>query len=81
MLTRVRSGRCPPMRSCCQPTTRPICGSFGRVRCAAEDVVTALDEGAAATELRDLCDERSAARVADGGAEPAPSRRICAAVL
>lgn len=38
-----------------------------QVRCAAEDVVTALDEGAAATELRDLCDELiRAARAADG---------------
>lgn len=56
------------MRSCCQPTTRPICRIvFYQVRCAAEDVVTALDEGAAATELRDLCDELiRAARAADG---------------
>lgn len=38
-----------------------------QVRCAAEDVVTALDEGAAATELRDLCEELiRAARAADG---------------
>ncbi|GFG79703.1 hypothetical protein A5656_21800 [Mycobacterium gordonae] len=38
-----------------------------QVRCAAEDVVTALDEGAAATELRELCDELlRAARAADG---------------
>lgn len=27
-----------------------------QVRCAAEDVATAVDEGAAAAELRDLCD-------------------------
>jgi hypothetical protein len=27
-----------------------------QVRCAAEDVATALDEGAGPTELRDLCD-------------------------
>ena len=27
-----------------------------QVRCAAEDVATALDEGAGATELRELCD-------------------------
>ncbi len=38
-----------------------------QVRCAAEDVVTALDEGAAAVELRELCDELlRAARAADG---------------
>ncbi|MBI2702978.1 MULTISPECIES: hypothetical protein [Mycobacterium] len=38
-----------------------------QVRCAAEDVVTALDEGAAARELRELCDELlRAARAADG---------------
>lgn len=50
-----------------------------QVRCAAEDVVTALDEGAAATELRDLCDELiRAARAADG---VAPSRRLVAAFV
>ena len=38
-----------------------------QVRCAAEDVATALDEGAAAAELRELCDELlRAARAADG---------------
>lgn len=38
-----------------------------QVRCAAEDVVTALEEGAAASELQDLCDELlRAARAADG---------------
>jgi hypothetical protein len=38
-----------------------------QVRCAAEDVATAIDEGAAATELRRLCDALiHAARVADG---------------
>ncbi|OBJ47885.1 hypothetical protein A9W95_05830 [Mycobacterium sp. 1423905.2] len=38
-----------------------------QVRCAAEDVATALDEGAAATELRSLCEELiRAARAADG---------------
>nr|WP_197503836.1 hypothetical protein [Mycobacterium sp. 852002-30065_SCH5024008] len=38
-----------------------------QVRCAAEDVVTALDEGAQATELRELCDLLiRAARAADG---------------
>ncbi|MCV7200154.1 hypothetical protein [Mycobacterium angelicum] len=38
-----------------------------QVRCAAEDVATALDEGAGATELRQLCDElMKAARAADG---------------
>jgi hypothetical protein len=38
-----------------------------QVRCAAEDVATALEEGAAATELRELCDELlRAARAADG---------------
>jgi hypothetical protein len=38
-----------------------------QVRCAAEDVATALDEGAASTELRELCDIlMKAARAADG---------------
>ena len=38
-----------------------------QVRCAAEDVATALDEGAGATELRELCDVLiRAARTADG---------------
>ena len=38
-----------------------------QVRCAAEDVSTALDEGAGATELRELCDALiQAARAADG---------------
>jgi len=38
-----------------------------QVRCAAEDVATALDEGAGAAELRELCDALIlAARAADG---------------
>ena len=38
-----------------------------QVRCAAEDVVTAVEEGASATELRKLCDElMRAAKAADG---------------
>jgi hypothetical protein len=38
-----------------------------QVRCAAEDVATAIDEGAAPSELRDLCDELlRAAKAADG---------------
>jgi hypothetical protein len=38
-----------------------------QVRCAAEDVVTALEEGAGAAELRGLCDVLvRAARAADG---------------
>ncbi|WAC93721.1 hypothetical protein [Mycobacterium sp. Aquia_213] len=38
-----------------------------QVRCAAEDVATALDEGAAATELRELCKVLiRAAQAADG---------------
>jgi hypothetical protein len=38
-----------------------------QVRCAAEDVATALDEGAGANELRELCDVLiRAARAADG---------------
>ena len=38
-----------------------------QVRCAAEDVATALDEGAEATELRELCDALvRAAAAADG---------------
>lgn len=37
------------------------------VRCAAEDVVTAIDEGAPAAELRQLCDALlRAAKAADG---------------
>jgi hypothetical protein len=38
-----------------------------QVRCAAEDVATAIDEGAEPTELRELCDAlMRAARAADG---------------
>ena len=38
-----------------------------QVRCAAEDVVTAVEEGAAAAELHKLCDElMRAAKAADG---------------
>lgn len=38
-----------------------------QVRCAAEDLATALEEGAAAAELRELCDAvMRAARAADG---------------
>ena len=38
-----------------------------QVRCAAEDVATALDEGAATAELRDLCEVLlRTARAADG---------------
>jgi len=38
-----------------------------QVRCAAEDVATALDEKAGTTELRELCDVLiRAARAADG---------------
>ncbi|MCB0934036.1 MAG: hypothetical protein KDB71_19415 [Mycobacterium sp.] len=38
-----------------------------QVRCAAEDVATAVEEGALAAELRQLCDElMRAARAADG---------------
>lgn len=38
-----------------------------QVRCAAEDVATAIDEGAAATEVRELCDAlMRAAKAADG---------------
>lgn len=38
-----------------------------QVRCAAEDVATAVDEGAASGELRQLCDELlRAAKAADG---------------
>jgi hypothetical protein len=38
-----------------------------QVRCAAEDVVTALDEGAGEPELRELCNTLiRAARAADG---------------
>jgi hypothetical protein len=38
-----------------------------QVRCAAEDVATAVEEGAASAELRQLCDELiRAAKAADG---------------
>jgi hypothetical protein len=38
-----------------------------QVRCAAEDVATAVDEGAGAPELRELCDAlMQAAKAADG---------------
>jgi len=37
------------------------------VRCAAEDVATAIDEGADTTELREMCDAlMRAAKAADG---------------
>jgi hypothetical protein len=37
------------------------------VRCAAEDVATAIDEGAEGAELRELCDTlMRAAKAADG---------------
>ena len=38
-----------------------------QVRCAAEDMATAIDEGAERTELRELCDAlMQVARAADG---------------
>ena len=38
-----------------------------QVRCAAEDMATAIDEGADGSELRDLCDAlMRAAKAADG---------------
>ena len=38
-----------------------------QVRCAAEDVATAVDEGAPADEVRELCEELlRAAKAADG---------------
>ena len=38
-----------------------------QVRCAAEDVATAIDEGAGPSELRELCDALlRAAKAADG---------------
>ncbi|MBV8929327.1 MAG: hypothetical protein JO152_09405, partial [Mycobacteriaceae bacterium] len=38
-----------------------------QVRCAAEDVTTAVDEGAGSAELRELCDAlMRAAEAADG---------------
>ncbi len=38
-----------------------------QVRCAAEDVFTAVEEGAGGTELRQLCDAlMRAAKAADG---------------
>jgi hypothetical protein len=38
-----------------------------QVRCAAEDVATAVEEGAAAAELRELCEALlEAAKAADG---------------
>ena len=38
-----------------------------QVRCAAEDVVTAVSEGAAVAEVKDLCESLiSAAKAADG---------------
>ena len=38
-----------------------------QVRCAAEDVATALDEGAGPPELRELCDALMRAAVAADG--------------
>jgi hypothetical protein len=38
-----------------------------QVRCASEDLATAIDDGAEGTELRDLCDALiRAAKAADG---------------
>ena len=38
-----------------------------QVRCAAEDLATAIDDGAEGTELRDLCDAlMRTAKAADG---------------
>jgi hypothetical protein len=38
-----------------------------QVRCAAEDVATAIEEGAESTELKELCDAlMRAAKAADG---------------
>ncbi len=38
-----------------------------QVRCAAEDIATALDEGAGTAELKQLCEElMRAAKAADG---------------
>lgn len=38
-----------------------------QVRCAAEDMATAIEEGAGGSELRDLCDAlMRAAKAADG---------------
>jgi hypothetical protein len=44
-----------------------LCDRVYQVRCAAEDIATALDEGAAAAELHGLCDTLvQAAHAADG---------------
>ena len=44
-----------------------LCDRVYQVRCAAEDVATALDEGAGPEELRNLCAALiRAARAADG---------------
>ncbi len=44
-----------------------LCDRVYQVRCAAEDVATAVDEGADGTELRQLCDAlMRAAKAADG---------------
>jgi hypothetical protein len=44
-----------------------LCDRVYQLRCAAEDVATAVDEGANKAELRDLCDILlSAAKAADG---------------
>jgi hypothetical protein len=46
---------------------RDLADRLFQVRCAAEDVATAVDEGADGAELRELCDALiSAARAADG---------------
>jgi hypothetical protein len=44
-----------------------LCDRVYQVRCAAEDVAIAVDEGAEGTELRELCDAlMQAAKAADG---------------
>ena len=47
-----------------------------QVRCAAEDIATALDEGAGATELRELCEVLiRVAKAADGWRREVPDPR------
>lgn len=71
MLTRSEAGALPALPADAVVLTAEDAADLSdrvyQVRCAAEDVATALDEGAATTELRELCDElMRAATAADG---------------
>ena len=63
-----RARRCPRTPWCCRAEeAAELSDRVYQVRCAAEDVATAVDEGADRAELRELCDAlMRAAKAADG---------------